>query len=911
MLIIFLYVKGLFLSNSIGNVLYLGGNIALVDALLNSLTTGEKTDNHQVFHLVSGDQVYLTLSENSVSHLISELPLNADLKDKIKADFPLLNTIYLNAGENPQLFVDLENVFIDEVKIILESLSIPVYFKNNKGQYLACNRHFADLFDLSPEQVIGKKLTDIYDSPLTENIDKIDRQMLIDHQVALYEYRWADKTGEARDLLFHKECIPNTEIKIGLIFDITELNRSKYLLEKERIILRTTADISPDMIFYKDLESRVLGCNKPFEEFVGYLEKDLVGKTVRDFLPLEQARASIEKDQWVIKNNQTHVEEVTSTDYNGELNFLEIKKVPLLDKQGNMQGLIAIGRNMTERRKMQKSLEITNVVFENSKEALIVTDGDGCIISANDHACFIFGYSKDQLLTKEINLLASDTHDATSYKNIEQILKTDGSWQGNITYSNKSGDVYYAWLEVYAVPHAQGKCIDRVYSYTDLTHFQATDKKISFLSKQDPLTGLRNRISLFSRLEDIITRANYQDSAVAVILVDINNFKMINDLHGHNAGDKVLKEVAKRLKNCISGKDALGRFANDQFIIIIDELVNEHNAALVAQKITDQFSSAFTIENVHTNLSAKIGISVSPDDGIEVDTLFLNAEKAMRRAKSDKNSAYHFYTTNLTIGLNKEFELATELKLGLLSGQFDLYYQPQYDLNKRQIVALEGLMRWHHPKRGLLLPERFLSVAEENHLLVPIGWEMIRKAALQAVAWDKAEIKFGRIAINLLIIQLSQINFIAQLQKILKETGCSTGKLELFVDKSTLQHASADIQSNLENAHKMGITLTVTNFGIAANVIDLINRLGVTNLKISDPQINSGSGALMDAAQLKSVNVFARSLGLGVVSDALDNGEPAGFSASHRFDVGQANFVQKKAMSPAEATFYLRCNKHK
>jgi diguanylate cyclase (GGDEF)-like protein len=190
-------------------------------------------------------------------------------------------------------------------------------------------------------------------------------------------------------------------------------------------------------------------------------------------------------------------------------------------------------------------------------------------------------------------------------------------------------------------------------------------------------------------LEDRLTRANYQHSAVAVILVDIDDFKAIS----HNGGNQVLKEVARRLKNCLYGKYTLGRFVKDQFIIIIDELVSEHDAAKVAGQITDQFSSTFIIENVHKNLTASIGISLSPDDGIEVGPLFLNAEKAMRHGKNDKSTIYNFYTPGLTLGLNKEFELEKELKLALSLDQFSLYYQPQYDLSNRQIVALQGLLR--------------------------------------------------------------------------------------------------------------------------------------------------------------------------------------------------------------------------
>ncbi|ABM05004.1 diguanylate cyclase/phosphodiesterase with PAS/PAC sensor(s) [Psychromonas ingrahamii 37] len=889
------------MSNSIGNVLYLGQNLPLAEAFFNSFAADKKTDNYQVFHLVSGEKLFLTLSENSVSHLISEIPINLEIKDKIKADFPLLKTTYLNPDDQPKetgLSVDLENIFTDEVQVVLESLSIPIYFKNKQAQYLACNRHFSELLGLTPNQVIGKKLADLLDSPLTDAIGKIDQKMFIEHQVCLHEYTWTNPVGEQCDLLFHKECAASSDIQSGLVFDITELNKSQSLLEKERVMLRTTADTSRDIIFFRDLEGLLLSCNKQYEKFTGGLEKDLVGKTVFAFLPLDEAILAAQRDKYIIKNNKPYTWKGFFTAHNNECYFFEIKKSPIQDKDGNVQGVATVGRNLTEQLRMQKRLQITDVVFEHSREALIVTDGDGHIISANDHACFLFGYSKDQLLAEEINLLASDNYNDEYYKNIEQILETESFWQGDITYRTKNGSVYYAWLEVYAVEHVEENSVDRVYSYTDLTHFQVTDKKISFLSKQDPLTGLRNRISLFSRLEDIITCANYLHSAVAVMLIDIDDFKAINDNYGHNAGDKVLKEVAERLTSCVSGKDTLGRYGNDQFIIIIDELVNEFDAAMVANKIAEQFSRAFLIENSYTNLSASIGISLSPDDGMEASTLFLNAEDAMQRGKSDRSAAFNFYTASLTVGLNKEFALEQELQQALLSEQFVMYYQPQYDFNNRQIVALEGLLHWHHPKRGILTLERFLSVAEGSHLLVPIGWEIIHKAALQAVIWEKSEIKFGRIAVNLFTIQLSQISFIAELQTILKETGCSTGQLEFLVDKTVLQHASTDILSNLDNLNKMGITLTITNLGIDANVIDLIHRLGVQNLKISDSQINSGSGILASELQLQCFKFFARSLSLNVVSDGLDNAE-------------QASFVQEKVMSTPEATFYLRCNKRK
>ncbi|MFT6924590.1 MAG: PAS domain S-box-containing protein [Psychromonas sp.] len=333
----------MFLSHSIRNILYLGDNITLIDTLLNTFFVNKKTDNYHIVHLSNSDQLDLTLSGNSFSHLISELPLTTDVKDKIKADFPLLNTTYLNATEQSR-DAGIENVFTDEVKAVLESLSIPIYFKNKQAQYLACNHHFSELFGLTPAQVIGKTFTDLSDSPLKDEIDKVDQQMFIDHQVGLHEYKWTNKAGEKHDLLFYKEFTANVKIQSGLIFDITELNKSKFLLEKQRRMLRATEDISPDMISHIDLKSRILSCNKPFEKFVGYLEKEVLGKTVYDFSPLEQAVASIKQDQRVIKNNKINEQEVVSTDYDGERHLLNIKKYPCRTNMAMCKGLFLLAR---------------------------------------------------------------------------------------------------------------------------------------------------------------------------------------------------------------------------------------------------------------------------------------------------------------------------------------------------------------------------------------------------------------------------------------------------------------------------------------------------------------------------------------------------------------------------------------
>jgi len=395
---------------------------------------------------------------------------------------------------------------------------------------------------------------------------------------------------------------------------------------------------------------------------------------------------------------------------------------------------------------------------------------------------------------------------------------------------------------------------------------------------------------------------------MAVVLVDINGFKKINDQYGHNAGDKVLKEIAQRLRNCVFAKDTVARFGDDEFVIIIDELANEQDAAVVAQKIAAQFDEKIIIENIEAKLSATIGISVCPDDGIDADTLLAHAEKAMQRGKKDKSAPYHFYTVELTRYSNQQLELEQELKNAIESEQFELYYQPQFDLNTRQISAVESLLRWNHPEQGVLLPEQFLSLAEESGLVIPLGLKMLHQAAKQAVIWQKSAINFGRIAVHISQVQLSQISFIADVMTVLKETGCSSQWLEFEVDEAVFCDDSMIIHDNLLNISKLGIALTVDNYGANRPALSLFEQLRIEKFRISKDYIKNVPSDFVGDALIKAVTFLARSLGIDTVGDGIRNAQQDAFSTSQNSDSGQGH---SQAMQASEATFYLRCNKRK
>ncbi len=921
------------MSQPVENVLYIGPNIQLVKTVFHLSNPTAAASNYSLHHLTGIEQALPALAEKTYTHLICELPVTQNIVEQIAADFPLLQTTYLAPLEAPktrELAQVMEELVSDEVKATLDYLSIPVYFKNRKGQFVACNSYFSHLFGLTPAQVVGKTAADVLYPHLLDEIERIDQKVFTERQVYFYECKIQDLAGGERDMVFRKECVADGKVQIGMLFDVTEINAARALLDKERLMLRATADISQDLIFFKDQHSAFLGCNKQFEKFTGLSEQQILGKKDAQLFESSQSAMCQVQDLDVMANNQIYIVEKYLTDAKGKRHLIEMKKVPVQNKQGEVIGLIAVGRDITRHHRMQKRLNIADTVVENSKENIVVTDEAGNIISANAACCATSGFSKSELLGEHVRIFA-----ASQRENIEIALQQKGTWEGEITFRLKSGEIHFAWLEVYAIKQSEKELTRRIYSFVDINQSKNAEEKIQFLSKRDPLTGLFNRIALFTRLEDALTRANHKEAAMAVILVDINGFKTINEQFGHNAGDDVLKDLAGRLCSCVFNKDTVARFGGDEFVIIVDELSNEQDAAAVAKKIAKQFEQSFTIEGCAVNLSATIGISLWPDDGSDGDTLLGHAEKAMQRGKAgnasysvdanthpdsldkkmynSKNAdrtVYHFYTGILTQHSRQQLKLEEELKQAVQEEQFELYYQPQYDLNKLQPVAVEALLRWHHPQRGTLYPDSFLSLAESSGLLADIGLQMLRKAAMQAVIWKKSAINFGRVAIKLPAQQLAENDFIAQLQSILLQSKCSSQWLEFQIDEAVFASICPVVRTNLVNISKLGIALTLDNFGEDRPFLQLFEQLRIEKLKISKHYTEGCYSHFVGEGIQQAMRALTRSLGIDLVAESLHSTGESSAASADNLAPGKG-WLENNAMNPAEATFYLRCHKRK
>ena len=899
------------MSNLVNKVLYIGGNIRLVEALL---SINVNANNLSVTHKLCVNDLETIISEDYYHYFICELPVLRTVKKFIAKQFPNIHCIYLTEQEPSAAAKDtilpLTNELISaDVKSALDCISLPIYYKNKHGKIIACNTYFSQIFGLLPENLINQNLHSVLAEVFTQKGNLSELTKINEQAIDLLECEICDVTGIKREFLIHEDN-SDSDLRIGMLFDLSEMNAAKHAIEIERIMLRATADISSDLIFFKDLESRFIGCNKQFEVFVGCSEADIMGKKDDQLFELNQAKMCQAQDLKVMTNDEVYVNNEYLTYNNGEQHYIFMQKVPLKDKHGKVTGLVAIGRDITEKNIIQKRLKLATLVFENSRDCILVTNGNGVIDTLNDACVEVSGYTKEELLNKKISSFAYGCNYRRLFVEIEGALKKHGKWQGNASFQNKSGDLGYFWLEIYQIKQQGITAENRIYSFTNLTENKDNEKKIQYLSKHDSLTGLNNRIALFNHLEAAIARANYKQKSIGILFVEIKAFKAINERYGRNQGDWVLKSVAKRLRQCVAEKDIIARISDDQFVLVVEELDNEQVAALIAQQIVFQFTEGLIIEGSNVNLSPAIGISIFPDDGIDLDTILSNAETAMLRSKEDKSSSYHFYTNELTVNSAHQIELENELKRGIEEDQFEVYYLPQYDLNKRKIIAVECVLRWHHPKQGILAPSRFLILAEQSGLLIELGIATFIKAAKQAAQWHQTGITFGRIAINLSKLELSQILLIASIQKVLLDCDCKASWFEFEIEESLFNSRLPTIQDNLLNLSRLGIALTVDGFAAKRSVLYSIDKLNIEKFKVSKNFIQGVPGYLAGEAMLKSLFVLAGALGIDVVGNSIES-DPYESSVCDNKLVNDKNNGRKEVMNATEATFYLRCYKRR
>jgi len=547
--------------------------------------------------------------------------------------------------------------------------------------------------------------------------------------------------------------------------------------------------------------------------------------------------------------------------------------MPVFDEQGIQTCVRSTNLDISHRKELEIKLNQASAVFDNTTEGIIITDVQGIVLGINQAFLQISGFSEQEIIGQTPRLWRSEHHDYSFYQAMWSSLIDTGHWQGEIWNRRKNGDVYPAWLTINPVKDKTDKLINYVAILNDISALKQSQERIEFLAHHDPLTKLPNRWLFNARLEHAMQRAVRENYKVAVLFLDLDNFKTINDGLGHPMGDKVIQNVASNLTSVLREQDTVARLGGDEFTIILEDIVNAEDIAQIINKIHFEFSQPMVIDNHELHVGVSIGISIYPDDASDVTSIVTNADTAMYRAKEEQKGGYCFYTSELTTVALERLQLENLLRKALMENQFLLYYQPQYCMSSGRLVGAEALLRWQSPELGLVTPDRFIPLAESTGLIVPIGDWVLQAACLQAQLWLDKGFAIERIGVNIAGQQIQQGNIVDKLREVLKTTSLSAQYLELEVTESFVMQQPETAISTLTKLKSMGVGLAIDDFGTGYSSLSYLKLFPINKLKIDRSFVKDIPNDDNSIAIVNAIIALGKSLQLKLIAEGVETEE--------------------------------------
>jgi diguanylate cyclase (GGDEF)-like protein/PAS domain S-box-containing protein len=580
-----------------------------------------------------------------------------------------------------------------------------------------------------------------------------------------------------------------------------------------------------------------------------------------------------------------------------------------------------LGLDITQQVMAEDEMRIAAIAFE-SQEGMLVTDASGTILRVNKAFAEITGYAAHEVVGKNPRILSSGLQNVGFYAAMWDELLHKGVWQGEVWNRRKSGRIYPEWLTITAVRGADAGITAYVGAFLDITLRKEAAHQIERLAFYDPLTELANRRLLLDRLRQSLAASARRKRQGALMLIDLDNFKSLNDTLGHDVGDKLLMEVARRLTTCVREGDTVARFGGDEFVVILEDLAGTDTAAVqteaIAIKIQKRLSLDYTLElgkqgdatSTRTyRCTASMGIAMFSDGTYTPDDLIKNADLAMYRAKEAGRNTLRFFDPQMQATVIAHAALESELRAAVEQSQFVLFYQPQVDTDNT-IVSAETLVRWLHPVRGLISPGEFIGLAEETGLIVPLGNWVMQAACEQLVRWCKHPVLSTlSLAVNVSARQFHSSGFIAQVTGILERTGANPKRLKLELTESVLVESVDDMVVKMNTLKRLGISFSLDDFGTGYSSLAYLRRLPIDELKIDQSFVRDVLIDANDAAIARTVLALGQSLGLKVIAEGVETAQHREFLVTsgclyfQGYLFGRPSSAQEFVALPAFDTF--------
>ena len=697
---------------------------------------------------------------------------------------------------------------------------------------------------------------------------------------------------------------------------VTFQNISKRRLAEEKLqdarqMLQHVIDTVPNYVFWKDRDSRFLGCNEAFARLAGLQHpEEIIGKNDHALVWEKFADQYQRDDAEVISSGMPRfnvIEPMGMKD--GTTGWLETSKVPLRDAHGQIIGALGVFQDITARVHAEEKLRQTATVFESTMEGIVITNPDAEIVAVNPAFTEITGYSEAEALGKNPRIRQSGRHDRSFYQAMWASLLETGSWRGEIWNRRKTGETYPEWLTINTVRDESGKIANYVAVFTDISQMKRSEAELNHLAHHDPLTELPNRLLLDARLEYAIQHAQRKGTSLSVLFLDLDRFKTVNDSLGHPAGDQLLRSVAALLSACVRGEDTVARLGGDEFVIVLEGVGDASDASEMAKKILNALSQRYDLNGQDVFIGASIGISTYPADGRDGTTLLKNADAAMYRAKEEGRNTFRFYSAELTRTAHDRLNLDSELRRAIERQDFILHYQPQVDVSSGAIVGAEALIRWQHPQFGIISPLRFIPLAEETGLILPLGDWVLSAACEQLQAWLESGLPPITLAVNLSPRQFQHRDLVKQLRAVLDATGLPPRLLELEITEGAIMKQGQGAVITLQAVKDLGLKLAIDDFGTGYSSLAYLRRFPIDTLKIDQSfmrDIPRDTGAMEIAV---TIIAMAHNLRMQVLAEGVETPEQLAFLQRNGCNTYQGYLSSRPVTAESFATL-LRANRN-
>ena len=656
-------------------------------------------------------------------------------------------------------------------------------------------------------------------------------------------------------------------------------------LEASEQKLAAILDSVGALIYIKGRDHRYQYANHHYRELLGRPADEVVGQDDTAFFDAATAARIRENDRRVLERGERlEIEEVTTELAHGVTRAYLSVKIPLRLPDGSVHALCGISTDITERSKAEESLRLAASVFE-SFEGMVVTGPDQRILKANQSYARLTGYTVEELVGQTPALLHSGRHDAQFYENLRNALRSTGAWQGEVWNRRKNGEVYPAWITVTAVRSAQGEVTHYVGTQTDISQRKAAEEEIRLLAFYDPLTGLPNRRLMADRLQHSLATSARSGTGGALLFVDLDNFKDLNDTRGHETGDQLLRQVAARLGGCVRSGDTVARLGGDEFVLLIESLSpHTHEAATqaetVGRAVLHALAQGYSLGGHTYHSSCSIGVALYADAQGSVDELLKRGDLAMYQAKGAGRNTLRFFDPRTQAAVTARTALESGLHEALHHGQFLLHYQAQIS-RQHGVVGAEALVRWQHPQRGLVSPAEFIPVAEASGLIVPLGAWILRTACQQLAEWaSEPATAHWTLAVNVSARQFRHPGFVDEVLQVLEETGADPRRLKLELTETLLLDDVEDTIERMTTLRALGLRFSLDDFGTGYSSLSYLKRLPLDQLKIDQSFVRDLLTDANDATIARTIVTLAQSLDLGVIAEGVETPEQRDMLAS-------------------------------